>query len=140
MAPLRSQNELQERSLGDLTKKLSQDTSALVRKEVELARAEALAKVRSLARGGGLLGGAAILGLVAVGALTATAILALATTIAAWLAALIVAVVIATVGGGLALVGINRIRQATPPLPIETAESVKEDVEWIRTQAKSGLR
>jgi hypothetical protein len=140
MASLRSQNELQERSLGDLTKKLSQDTSALVRKEVELARAEALAKVRSLARGGGLLGGAAILGLAAVGALTATAILALATTISAWLAALIVAVVIATVGGGLALVGIKRIRQATPPLPIETVESVKEDVEWIKTQAKSGLR
>jgi hypothetical protein len=140
MASLRSQDELHDRSLGDLTKQLSQDTSALVHKEIELARAEALAKARSLTRGAELLGGAAILGLVAVGALTATAILALATTIAAWLAALIVAVVIAMIGGGLALVGIKRIRQATPPLPTETVESVKEDVEWIKTQAKSGLK
>jgi Putative Actinobacterial Holin-X, holin superfamily III len=79
-----------DESLGDLTRRVSEAVSRLIRKEAELARAELAAKVRGVAVGAGLGVGAAILGLAAVGAITAAAVLALATTLAAWLAALIV--------------------------------------------------
>jgi Putative Actinobacterial Holin-X, holin superfamily III len=129
-----------ESSLADLTKRLSEDVSRLVRKEAELARAEVAAKARRLAVGMGLAATAALLGLVVLGALTAAAILALATTVSAWLAALIVGVVAAVIAGALVMIGTRLIRRATPPVPAETVESVKEDIAWLKTQARSGMR
>lgn len=140
MSSTTSRDGLQERSFGELAKKLSQDVADLVRKEADLAKAETTEKVRRLAKGGGFLAAAAVLGLVVIGALAAAAILALATTLAPWLAALIVAVATAAVAGVLALAGMKAIRRATPPAPTETVESVKEDVSWIKTRAKNGLR
>ena len=56
----------------------------------------------------------------------------------AWLAALIVAVVYAAFAGVLAMTGKKKVEQATPPVPEQTQDSVKEDVEWAKTQARSG--
>jgi hypothetical protein len=56
----------------------------------------------------------------------------------AWLAALVVAVVYLAVAGVLALVGKGRVQEATPPVPEQTRDSVKEDVEWAKTRAKAG--
>jgi hypothetical protein len=53
-----------------------------------------------------------------------------------WLAALIVAVVLGAVAAVLALQGRNRMRAATPPVP-QTIETVKEDVEWAKSQKPS---
>jgi Putative Actinobacterial Holin-X, holin superfamily III len=135
-----TEDGLQEQSFGELAKKLSQDVADLVRKEADLAKVETASKARRLAKGAGLLAAAGVLGLVVVGALAAAAILALSTTLASWLAALVVAGVVAGLAGILALVGVKAIRRATPPAPIETAESIKEDVSWIKTRAKSGLK
>ena len=55
-----------------------------------------------------------------------------------WLAALIVTAVYAVVAGVLALRGRERIQQATPPVPEQTIETVKEDVQWAKTQMPSG--
>ena len=129
-----------DRSLGELTKRLNEAVSRLVRKEVELAKAELSEKARTMAVGGGLAACAAILALAAVGALAAAAILALATAIASWLAALIVGIVVAVVAGALALTGLKRLQRATPPVPVEAVDSVKEDIEWVKTSAKSGMR
>jgi hypothetical protein len=90
--------------------------------------------------GAGLAGGAAVLGLAAVGALIAAAILGLATVVTAWLAALIVAVVVGGVAGVLGWVGVRRMRHTASPLPVETLDSVKEDMEWLKTSAKSGMK
>ena len=68
-----------DQSLGELTKRLSDAVSRLVRKEAELARTELSEKAHSMAVGAGLAAGAGVLGLAALGALTAAAILALAT-------------------------------------------------------------
>jgi hypothetical protein len=57
-----------------------------------------------------------------------------------WLAALIVTVVYAAIAGVLALQGRERIQQATPPVPEQTVETVKEDVQWAKTQLPSGRR
>jgi uncharacterized membrane protein YqjE len=127
-------------SLGDLTKRLSDAVSRLVRKEAELAKTELSEKARSMAVGAGFALAAALLGLTALGALTAAAIVALATAIATWLAALIVGLALAVLAGVLALMGVKRLQRAAPPVPVETVDSVKEDIQWVKTSAKSGMK
>jgi uncharacterized membrane protein YqjE len=128
---------LREQSLGELTKQLSDQTTQLVRSEVELAKAELAEKGKQAGLGAGMFGGAGLFGLYALGALTAAAILALDTAMNGWLAALIVAVVYAAVAGVLALVGKGRVQQATPPVPEQAIDSAKEDVEWAKERAKT---
>jgi predicted phage tail protein len=127
-------------SIAELVKQLSEQTSRLARQEVELAKAELVVKGKRAGIGAGMFGGAGIFGFYAVGALTATAILALATAVAAWLAALIVAFVLGALAGLLALQGKTKVQQATPPVPEQASESVKEDVQWAKTRAHRARR
>jgi putative superfamily III holin-X len=130
-------DELRERPIGDLVKQLAGQTSTLVRQEIDLAKAEMSEKASIAGKGAGLIGGAAVVGLLAAGALTAFLILLLSEAMDAWLAALIVTVVMAAVAAALGLAGRNRIRAATPPVPEQTVETVKEDVEWAKNQKPS---
>ncbi|MGI8595412.1 MAG: phage holin family protein [Solirubrobacteraceae bacterium] len=128
-------------STAELVKQLADQTTALVRQEVELAKAELAEKGKRVGIGAGMFGGAGVLGLYALGALTATFILLLATVIdQAWLAALIVAAVYGAIAGVLALLGRNQVQEATPAAPERTVETVKEDVEWVKQSAKTGRR
>ena len=129
--------DLRDRPVGDLVKQLAGQTSTLVRQEIDLAKAEMSQKATTAGKGAGLLGGAAVVGLLAAGSLTACLILALGEVIPDWLAALIVALVMGAIAAVLALQGRNRIRAATPPVPEQTVETVKEDVEWAKTRTSS---
>jgi MFS family permease len=129
-----------EAQLAELVKQISEQTSRLARQEVELAKAELAIKGKRAGVGAGMFGGAGVCGLYAVGALCAAAILGLATAVAAWLAALIVAVILGAVAGVLALQGRTKVQQATPPVPEQAAESVKEDVQLAKTRAQEGRR
>jgi Putative Actinobacterial Holin-X, holin superfamily III len=129
-----------QESVAELVKQLSEQTSRLARQEVELAKAELTTKGKRVGIGAGMFGGAGIVGFYAVGALTATAILALTTAVAAWLAALIVTVVLGAIAGLLALQGRSKVQQATPPVPEQATESVKEDVQWAKTRAQAARR
>ncbi len=124
----------------ELVKQLSEQTSRLVRQELELAKTELAIKGKRAGVGAGMFGGAGLLGLYAVGALTAAAIAALATAVAVWLAALIVAAVLAAAAGVVALAGRQKVQQAMPPVPEDSVESVKEDVQWTKTRAQQGRR
>jgi nitrate/nitrite transporter NarK len=119
-------------------RELSAQTSTLVRQELELAKLELTEKGKQAGIGAGMFGGAGVVGLYAAGALTACLILALATAMTGWLAALIVAVVYGAVAGGLALMGKAKVKQAVPPVPEQATESVKEDVQWTKTRAQQG--
>ena len=88
------------RPTGELMRELSAQTSTLVRQELELAKLELTEKGKQAGIGAGMFGGAGVVGLYAAGALTACLILALATAMTGWLAALIVAVVYGAVAGG----------------------------------------
>jgi hypothetical protein len=132
--------ELRERSLGELFGKLSNETSTLIRQEMELARAELTEKGKEAGKGAGLFGGAGAVGLLGAGALTAGVILLLDLAIAAWLAAIIVGLVYVAVAAVLGLKGRDRIQAATPPVPEQTVDTVKEDVEWAKTRARSAPR
>jgi uncharacterized membrane protein YqjE len=137
MADGNGHTELREQPVGELVKQLSEQTTALVQKEIELAKAELAAKGKKAGIGAGMFGGAGMLGFYAFGALTAALILALATAVAGWLAALIVTAVYAAIAGVLALKGKSEVQAATPPVPEEAIDSTKEDVAWVKTRAKS---
>ena len=124
------------RSLAQLSKQLSDQATALARKEVELAKAEMAIKAKRLGIGAGALGAAGLLGLLALGALTATLILALDTAMDAWLAALIVTAAYGAIAGVLALVGKRQVESATPPVPERAMESTKQDAEHVKHSAK----
>jgi uncharacterized membrane protein YqjE len=129
---------LSDQSIAELVKQLSDQSAALVRQEVDLAKAELAVKGKRAGLGAGMFGGAVLFGLYAVGALTACVILALATAVTAWLAALIVAALYGATAGVLALRGRTKLQQSVPPVPEQAVESVKEDVEWTKQRAKEG--
>jgi uncharacterized membrane protein YqjE len=134
-------HDLREESIAELVKRLAEQTNTLVKQEIELAKAELTEKGKIAGAGAGMLGAAALVGLLAAGALTACLIALLATAVDhTWLAALIVALVYAAIATVLALRGRDRIREATPPAPEKTIESVKEDVEWAKTRTRSATR
>jgi uncharacterized membrane protein YqjE len=131
---------LREQPMGELFKKLSDDLSTLVRQELKLAQVEMTEKGKQAGVGLGMFGGAGLLGLLAALTLTACVVAALSTQMKVWIAALIVTVVYGAAAGVLALQGKNRVAEATPPVPEQTVETVKEDVQWAKTQMPSGSK
>ena len=125
-----------ERPMAELLKELSEQTSTLVHQEVELAKLELAQKGKRAGVGAGMFGGASVVGLYAMGALTAAIVLILATEMTAWLAAVIVAAAYGVIAGGLALAGRAQVQKATPPVPQQATESVKEDVQWAKAKAQ----
>ena len=81
-----------------------------------------------------MFGGAGVAGLLALISLTLCLIGALDTGMPFWLAALILAIVWTAVAGVLALQGREKVQEATRPVPEQTVETVKEDVQWAKTQ------
>jgi uncharacterized membrane protein YqjE len=133
-------NDLRQEPIGDLLKRLSQETTQLVRQELELAKAEMAEKGKRAGIGAGMFGAAGVVGLLALGALTAFLIMLLDGALANWLSALIVAVVYGAIAGVLALRGRTKVQEATPPVPEQTVETVKEDVQWAKTRTRSAGR
>jgi VIT1/CCC1 family predicted Fe2+/Mn2+ transporter len=136
----RTENELRERPIGEVAKELTSDLSLLVRQEIDLAKAEMAEKGRTAAPGLGMFGGAGVVGLCAAGALTAFLILVLAIFLPEWAAALIVGAALAAVAFVLARQGKERVAEVGKPVPEQTIETVKEDVEWAKTRASSARK
>jgi uncharacterized membrane protein YqjE len=129
-----------EKSMGELFNELSTDLSTLVRQELQLARAEMTEKGKQAGFGAGMFGGAGIVVLLAAGTLSACLIGALSLAVHVWLAALIVTCAYLVLAGVLALIAKQRVTRATPPVPKQTVETMKEDMQWAKTQLPSGSR
>lgn len=129
--------DLREEPIAELLKRLSNETTTLVKMELDLAKAEMTQKGKEAGKGAGLLSGGAVSGLMALGSLTAFLILLLDGAVANWLAALIVTILWAAVAGILALQGKEKLQDASPPAPEQTIDTVKEDVQWAKTQKPS---
>jgi uncharacterized membrane protein YqjE len=119
-------------STGELVSRLSTELSQLVRDELRLAQVEVKGKAKKAGLGVGMFGAAGLLALYGVGALIATAILGLALAVDAWLAALIVTVVLLVAAGIAALLGKKRVQEAVPPVPSRAVDSVKRDIDTVR--------
>ena len=118
-------------STPQLISQASEQTAQLIRSEMQLAKAELQESVRHAGLGVGLFGTAGVLALYGVGAAITTAILALALAVPAWLAALVVTLLVFAAAGVAAFVGKQQVQQAPPPLS-ESAESVKQDVRAVK--------
>jgi uncharacterized membrane protein YqjE len=132
--------ELRDQGIGELVKELSGQVSKLVRQEVELAKAEVSEKGKKAGVGAGMFGGAGIAGLLMLGSLTAFLILVLHLAMPAWAAALIATALWGAVAGVLALQGRTKMQEMGKPVPEQTIETVKEDLQWAKHPTKSAAR
>ena len=130
------QQDLNELPVSDLVQRMSQQTADLVRKELELAQVEMKEKGKRAGMGAGLFGGAGLIAAYAVGGLIATVILALATFLEPWLAALITTVLLFAIAGIAALMGKKQVDQATPPQPEQAIRSTRRDVDEVKGRAR----
>jgi Putative Actinobacterial Holin-X, holin superfamily III len=119
-------------STGELVGRLSEQTSLLIRSELQLAQAEMQEKAKHVGLGAGLFGTAGIIALFGLGVLVTTGVLALDLVLPAWLAALIVAVVLFAVAGVAALVGKKQVAEAAPLAPERAIDGVKQDVATVK--------
>ena len=132
-------SDLKERPIGELLKELSQQTSTLVRQEIELLKAELTEKGKQAGMGAAFFGGAGVIGFLTLAAFTTFLILALAEFMPGWVAALIVTVVYGAIAAVLAMRGKTKVQDATPPAP-QTVETVKEDIQWAKNPTGSEKR
>jgi uncharacterized membrane protein YqjE len=121
-----------EPSTSQLVTQLTEQSTQLIRSELRLAQAEMTAKAKHAGVGAGLFGGAGVVALYGLGALITTVILALDLVMPAWLAALIVTVVLFAIAGVVALVGKKQVAQATPAAPERTIDNVKQDIATVK--------
>jgi uncharacterized membrane protein YqjE len=125
----------QEPSAGELVRQLSEQVSVLVRDELKLAQLEMTRKGKQAGLGAGMLGAGGLIALYAVACLLACVIIALSGAVTAWLAALIVGVVLLAVSAAAALLGKGRLQKAAPPVPDQAVGGLKADVEEIKQRA-----
>lgn len=121
----------EEPSIGQLMTRLSEQTSRLVRDELQLAQAELKVTAKHAGLGAGLLGGAGVFALYGLGAVVTAAIAALALAVPLWASGLIVAAVLFIIAGVEALLGKKQLQQADPT-PERTVKNVKRDVEAVQ--------
>jgi uncharacterized membrane protein YqjE len=131
----RPSTDMQDQSVKDLVKSLSEETSRLVRDEIKLATLELKEKGKHAGIGVGMFGAAGVVALYGAGALLACAIMALALAVAPWLSALIIAGVLFAVAGILALMGKKQVTRAVPPAPEDAISNVKTDIAVIKESA-----
>jgi uncharacterized membrane protein YqjE len=132
--------DLRDQPVSELLKRLAHETTMLIRQELDLAKAEMREKMAKAGAGAGMWGGAGVAGLLALGSLTAFLILALDGAMPNWLAALIVGLIYAAIAGLLYLSGKRRVEDVGSPIPEQTVETVKEDMQWAKhptTSAKT---
>ncbi len=123
----------QNGGLGGAAKSVAEHASAIAKLELELAGLELKGKVAALGVGIGLVVAAAVFGLFALGWLFATATAALETFLPTWLSLLVVTLVLGAVAALLGLVGINRIKRGTPPVPEQAIREAKLTSEAIKS-------
>jgi hypothetical protein len=119
-------------SAGELVGKLSEQSALLVRRELQLAQAEMQQKVKHVGVGAALFGTSGVVALFGLGVLITTAILALDLVLAAWLAALVVAIGLFVIAGVSALVGKKQLAHAAPLVPERAVEGVKQDLATVK--------
>ena len=123
-----------------VAKDLTSDLALLVRQEIDLAKAEMAQKGRAAGPGIAMVGAGGATALCAAGAATAFLVLVFSTRPAGLGGGAISTVVLAAVAFVLVRQGKERAATAGAPIPEQTIETVKEDVEWARTRASSARK
>ena len=123
-----------DRSLGELFSELSQETTTLIRQEVQLAKTEMSQKASRVGKDVGFLAAGGAVAYAGLLAIVAGVIALLGLVIPLWLSALLVGVVVAVIGYFLVRRGLDALKQEEL-VPRQTMETLKEDKEWAKDQA-----
>ena len=122
----------ESRGIGDLLGDLGRQVSTLVRKEIDLARVEVTSSVSRMSREAAMAGAGGALVYAGLLVLLGAAVFALIDAgLDAWLAALIVGAIALIIGAVITSVGVKQV-QATNIAPTQTAETVRENVEFVK--------
>jgi hypothetical protein len=124
-----------ERSFSSVLQDIIGNVQEIIRSEVRLAKAEVQQEAAKAGKAAGVLGSGAVLGLYAGGFLLLACLYALELVVAAWLAALIVAVVAGAGAAVLVNAGKKRVKRVDPR-PDKTIHSIQENLEWAKNQTK----
>jgi hypothetical protein len=125
-----------DRPLPDLLSDLMTQMTTLVRQEVDLARTEMTTKASRAGRGAAMVGAGGAVAYAGFLALVAAIIgLLIEAGLDLWIAALIVGIVLAAIGGFLAYSGQNTIKR-TSLAPERTIQTLQDDAEWVRGQTR----
>ena len=124
-----------DRSITTLLSDLASETILLIRQEMALFKAELSEKFSRIGQGAGALGAGALIAFSGWLVLLAAAVLGLATVLPAWLAALIVALVVLAIAGALVFIGKSRF-DADSLMPRRNMRSLREDEEWLRERLR----
>ncbi|HKH12062.1 MAG TPA: phage holin family protein [Rubrobacter sp.] len=132
---MQSRDGKDNRSLGELFSELAQETSTLVRQEVDLAKTEMSQKASRVGKDVGFLAAGGALAYAGLLAILAAVIVVLDTFLPLWLAALLVGLVVVTVGYFLVKKGLDALKREDVA-PRQTIETLKEDGQWIKDQTR----
>jgi hypothetical protein len=122
----------EERSLGELFADLTNSMTTLIRQEIELARTEMTARASRVSKDAAMVGiGGALLYAALFGLLAAAALVLVDLGVPAWLASLVVALVVGAVGGLLVASGQDRLKKSDL-VPRRTIETVHDDADWVK--------
>ena len=127
----RPEASLPRESFGELLGQLANNSAALVRDEIQLAKQEMSEKVVVLRSTILVVAVGSLIGLVAILALTAAAIIGLANYVGPGYSSLIIGGTLAIIGGMTASVGLGQIKR-TSLKPKQTIETLEEDREWLK--------
>jgi uncharacterized membrane protein YqjE len=127
--------DLSDRSTVELLRSIATDSGTLVRKEMELARHEIVEAVSARIKAALAAATAGVLALMALGFFALAAAAALDNVMRPWASRLVVGGAFAVMA--MAALAFGALRAKRPSLaPEETKRTVKEDVEWAKTQLK----
>lgn len=129
----------EDRSLGAVVRDLVDDIRTLIRSEIALAKLEIRNSIAGVGGAAGMFTVAGFMAAIAGLLLIVTLILVLALWMPAWVATLIVAILLLAGAGALVFAGKNRL-QRTAVVPAATIESVRTDLEAMRGSARRDLQ
>jgi len=127
------ERQTDNRSLGELFTELANETTTLVRQEIQLAKTEMTQKATRAGKDIGMIGAGGALAYAGLLAVIAAVIIGLGQLIPMWLSALIVGLVIVGVGYFMIQRGLTELKRIDPT-PRQTLETLKEDKEWVKEQ------
>ena len=134
-SPVPLHEEERQQSTLELVRGIANDTSTLVRKELELARVEIVEAIVERLKAVGALGGAGVFGLIALLSGVAAGAAALSYVVPVWAALLIVMGTCGALAGAAAMLGLVKMK-SKPLAPKETERTIEEDVRWAKEALK----
>jgi uncharacterized membrane protein YqjE len=123
------------RSISDVLEDIVANVQTIIRSEVRLAKTEITEEATKAGRAAAMLAAGAVAALFTVWLFLLTLLYSLATVIPMWSAALLVFVIMAVITAVLLITGKKRMKSVHGK-PEKTIETVKENVEWVKGQAK----